>query len=393
MACAAVLALAGRAQTLTTTIEGITYTVEEGAQTATVTGAYEGLTTADILATVEIEGTAYPVTAIGYAAFRDCMSLESVTLPQGLRDICDEAFQNCASLAGITIPEGVTAIGNNAFAACASLASITLPEGVVSLGAGAFVGCYALPGITLPSTLASIGEGVFSYCSALESIVLPPSLKVVSDMAFQGCVLLADVTLPEGVSVIGEFAFADCRSLADITLPSTLQGIGNGAFNRVPLADITCRATVPPVLDGLPFDREHYMETALHVPAEAEPAYRAAKGWMNFFDKATVDGILYVVNPDTHTASVMDGTSATGSFVLPATVEYGGKSYAVTSIGEDAFYACMGLTSIAIPEGVTSIGAEAFGACRFLESFHRGGSVRRMPVLGKRHLAVHVDGN
>jgi hypothetical protein len=35
----------------------------------------------------------------------------------------------------------------------------------------------------------------------------------------------------------------------------------------------------------------------------------------------------------------------------------------VTSIGEDAFYGCSGLTSITIPNSVTSIGNEAFKNC------------------------------
>ena len=360
--------LAGGAQAQTVTVDGITYTVEGGAETATVSDAYEGLTAAHVLATVEIDGKVYPVADIGESAFYDCMSLESVALPQGLRGIHDSAFFGCTSLESVTVPEGVAAIGGKAFSACTSLASVTLPEGLESIGGSAFSYCLALPSITLPSTLVGIGEAAFSGCSALESIVLPPSVEVVSDLAFQSCARLADVTLPEGLAAIGEFAFADCQSLEDITLPSTLQSIGNCAFNRTPLAGITCLATVPPVLDGLPFDQEHYMEAELHVPAEAEPAYRAAKGWMEFFEKAAVDGILYVLNPGTRTASVMDGTSASGALSIPATVQYEGEDYAVTSISGDAFYACMGLTAITIPEGVTTIGSEAFGACRFLES-------------------------
>ena len=40
----------------------------------------------------------------------------------------------------------------------------------------------------------------------------------------------------------------------------------------------------------------------------------------------------------------------------------------VTSIGDEAFYGCTGLTSVTIPDSVTSIGNEAFHGCTGLTS-------------------------
>lgn len=57
-----------------------------------------------------------------------------------------------------------------------------------------------------------------------------------------------------------------------------------------------------------------------------------------------------------------------GNVVIPDSVTYNGATYAVTSIGSEAFYECHGLTSVTIPSSVTSIGWYAFEKCSYLTS-------------------------
>ena len=65
----------------------------------------------------------------------------------------------------------------------------------------------------------------------------------------------------------------------------------------------------------------------------------------------------------------------TGSVTIPSSVTYNGTTYSVTSIGNDAFSSCTGLTSITIPNSVTSIGNYAFYDCTGLTSVTIGNSV------------------
>ena len=64
-----------------------------------------------------------------------------------------------------------------------------------------------------------------------------------------------------------------------------------------------------------------------------------------------------------------------GDVAIPSTVTYNGTTYSVTSIGEQAFGNCWGLTSVTIGNSVTSIGERAFRNCSGLTSVTIGNSV------------------
>ena len=58
----------------------------------------------------------------------------------------------------------------------------------------------------------------------------------------------------------------------------------------------------------------------------------------------------------------------TGRITIPSSVTYSGTTYSVTTIGDDAFHDCYGLTSVTIGNSVTSIGNYAFEGCSGLTS-------------------------
>ena len=115
-----------------------------------------------------------PVTTIGHAAFFNS-AVTSVTIPDSVTSISDEAFINCPKLTNISIPNSVTYIGFSAFSSCTSLKSITLPSSLRSISEALFSGCSQLTTIHIPVSVTSIGNNAFADCPSLMTVTYPGS--------------------------------------------------------------------------------------------------------------------------------------------------------------------------------------------------------------------------
>jgi hypothetical protein len=281
-----------------------------------------------------------PVTSIGDSAFYERESLTSVTIPNSVTSIGEEAFEGCFKLTNVTIPASVTSIGDHAFESCSSVGTwVVTWTGVSSIGDFAFTGCvgltnvtfsdgltnigdYAfwitgLTSVTIPSSVTSIGDGTFNYCTNLTSVTIPASVTSIGVAAFQGCGGLTSVTIPNSVASIGQQAFEGCASLTSVTIPNSVTSIGLGAFDE-------CSSLAAIKVDA---------QNALY---------------------SGVNGVLF---NKSQTMLVEYPGGISGSYTIPASV---------TSIGEEAFYACANLTRVTIPNSVTSIGDGAFYECSSL---------------------------
>ena len=110
---------------------------------------------------------------------------------------------------------------NAGFVSCPSLTSITIPDSVTSIGNNAFYKCTSLTSVVIPSSVTSIGEYAFNYCSSLTSVVIGDSVTSIGEHAFWHCTSLTSVTIPNSVTSIGNWAFGECTSLTSIEFEDT----------------------------------------------------------------------------------------------------------------------------------------------------------------------------
>ena len=120
---------------------------------------------------------------IGYMAFADCVHLKSLEIPATVVTIDERAFENCRSINTLTFEEGsaLESISSWAFYNNHALESIELPEGVKEIGDAAFYGCTYVEEIVIPASVQRIGDNGFALCNQVKRMEVrattPPAIE------------------------------------------------------------------------------------------------------------------------------------------------------------------------------------------------------------------------
>ena len=284
---------------------------------------YSALESVTIPATVSIDGVDYSVKAIGYSAFGDCGSLNSVTFSEGLTSIGRKAFYSCWNTEFSALPSTIKYIGHESFHSCNRITNLAIPEGCTTIGNSAFIWCDGIKRLELPSTLIRIEESAFMGLNNL-------------------FVLVSRIPIP---MLINRTVFA---MRAD------------GSYNDA--GDWVTTYTPSPA--------------TLYVPDGTKSAYQAIDGWNMFADivegepkEATVDGLTYSYVVGKGNATVISGDySELHRVMIPSSVTIDGTNYAVKEIGAGAFQNCTSLDTLIMESGVEKINKNAFAYCYNLKS-------------------------
>ncbi len=365
------------------------------------------------------------VTSIGEYAFQNCKGLSSVWFPSSITEIKRYSFSLCTGLTSVTIPASITSIDEHVFWGCTGLTSVTIPESVTSIGDGAFQACSGLTSVTIPASVTSIGDGAFNYCEGLTTVTIPESVTSIGDHAFFSCTGLASVTIPASVTSIGENAFAYCKGLTSVKLPNSVTSIGDGAFQACSgLTSVTISASVTSIGE---YAFSFCTSLGSITVAEENPVYHSSGNCViESAKKALIAGCKTSEIPSDGSVTSIDNNAFYGctgltSITIPESVTSIGRwtfaecrgltsvklPYKITSIGDGAFCGCTGLTSITIPESVTSIGENAFSFCTSLGSitvaeenpvYHSSGncvieSAKKALIAGCKTSEIPSDGS
>ena len=235
------------------TSDGVVYTLDKTAKTATVTE-------------INKSGEVTIASSVWYYNFDSGKDEEYI-----VTSIAANANDNYG-MSSLTIPNTVTCIGANAFSSCYNLVSVSFPESITSIESGVLRYCPKLERVVLPSSLVSIANNALcfsnypspintivvsdlaSWCHLMNStrklsneyelyvgeelvtdITVPSDMTTINSNFFSGCVSLTSLTIPDHVTTIGEGAFAGCINVKSLIIPSSVTTIGNNAFSDLQL--------------------------------------------------------------------------------------------------------------------------------------------------------------
>ncbi len=277
---------------------GFTYQLINGGTAVEITGYDQSSNAVVIPSTIAGE----PVVSIGDSTFNGFYHMNTVTIPDSVTYIGNYSFYNCGNshytdLNNIVIPDSVIKIGDEAFAKCGYLTTLTIGNSVTSIGFNAFWRCGDLTSVTIPNSVISIGQEAFRETG------------------------IGTVSIGSGVSSLGLHAFLDCTNLYRITVdPNNLfyASIDGTLYNKTITTVIQC-----PQGSG-PGNVYTFPSTVTTIGPNA-------------FNHAAIAGLIISDGVTTIPNATFGGLLGLST----ATIGSG-----VTSIGSNAFFNCVSLTSI-----------------------------------------------
>ena len=303
----------------------------------------------------------YTVTTIGEGAFKDCNRLTTINIPNSVTTIGSFAFEGCSGLTAITVDtDNANFSSSEGVLFNKSRQELILcPEGKT--------GEY-----NIPNSVTTIKYCAFSSCSGLNTINIPNSVKTIEFKAFFGCSGLNTINIPNSVTAIEEWAFNGCSGLATINIPNSVISIGEYAFQGCSgLKAFTVNADNAKFSssEGVLFDKSQ--QKLIQCPGGKKGEYNIPNSVTTIEDDAfkNCSGLTTINIPNSVTtikSGAFEGCSGLNTINIPNSV---------TAIEEWAFYGCSGLATINIPNSVTTIGACAFYRCFGLTTINIPNSV------------------
>lgn len=328
-------------------------------------------------------------------------------IKEGTVGIADGTFRKCQGFTGVSLPD-IKYVGKSAFFECTNLMEVVLGPNAETIGKYAFVACEKLKTVLIKDTkIKTIGAQAFYQCKALKSVDLPASLEEIETYAFKdtgiqpsvdgilylgewvvGCSndQISNIRIQAGTKKIANYSFFKCMGIKSVSFPDSLVEIGRGAFMMCSSIEINSFPASLKVIGDyafymcdsarfgtdykmvLPEGLERIGRSAFYqsvVYSVSIPGSCKEIGDYAFFECAGLGGISVMTNGTKietvqHTLTLNEG---------------------IETIGTRAFFGCINLVDVKIPNSVKEMGTRAFYGCKSLETVKIGRGLKTVPAF------------
>lgn len=173
-----------------------------------------------------------------WALFRDC-PIKSLYLGRNITCTNQKGYQhdispfyNIETLNELIIGDSVTEITSNLFKGCTGLTNVEFSKSITSIGYNAFKGCTGLTNIKILYPISELKGSAFEGCSGLTDVTIGSSITKINEKTFYNCTNLKNVTHYNSITSIGESAFENCTNLTNFVIPNTVTKIDSYAFRN-----------------------------------------------------------------------------------------------------------------------------------------------------------------
>lgn len=332
--------------------------------------------------------------------FKNCTNLEGVSFPDTIIEVDESAFNGCSSLENIEISNQIEDIGSYAFAN-SGVTNPVLPETLKNISSYAFSGAFNITEIDWPDSLKTISEALFENCTNLTtfnmSSVAYENIISIGSKAFRNTALTT-FDIPKNVSLLAESLFAESANLTAVrayegnieydrhgnTVSTGISRINRGVFNN-------CTS-----FDSLILVDENRNDVTPNHEVNIPMTCLNVSGDLAIFGNTAIKKAIIPYN----LSSIGYEMFANNSLLDEITIEtkrVGNKITGISKIEYRAFYNCVGLTELVIPNTVATIEQGAFENCENIVSLelpqgeNAAYKVIRADLFKNMHNLTHLD--
>ena len=280
----------------------------------------------------------------------------------------------------------VKSIEREAFRSCVDLKTVFLPNTITEIGYEAFVLCSSLESIVIPPKVVEIPAYTFSDCNNLKMVSLPDGLEKIQERAFDRCASLTKIEFPSTINLISTRAFNDCINLSTLIFHSSkipYYEYYTNQFDNCNLKSIIIKDKYAIPVNDAVFPAIAYFDATLYVPYGSKEVYESTNGWKEFVNREYyvdfLDSLVEKIclekwDNDANTVisekEIESITNLEGVFSTQDIHSFDELCYftQLVAINDNDFYNCRNLSSIILPESINNIGTSAFYGCTLLNS-------------------------